>query len=310
MNRLFHRFLAAAILCVLLAGPAKVPVQAAQLRNPDSAVGADLQILQTGHLVKNGNSIRYKRSNGKYLKKGWRTVHGKKYYFGANTYAVKGLKKINGRYYIFSSSGVLRKGWIKYKKHWYYASTSTGRLKTGWKTIKGKKYYFSYKKLYRLTGFQKIGKKYYYFNKAGVMQTKKQKVGKTWVRFNKDGSVYKPSAAVKGKQVARFALKFVGNPYVWGGASLTKGADCSGFVMAVYQNFGISLPHYDASIRQKGKAVGPLSKAIPGDVICYNGHVAIYLGNNKIVHAANSRQGICVGNNAAYDWILSIRRFF
>lgn len=310
MNRLFYRLLAAAILCVLLAGPAKVPAQEAQLRNADSAVGADLQILQTGHLVKNGSIIRYKRSNGSYLKNGWRTVHGKKYYFGANTHAVKGLKKIQGHYYIFNRSGVLQKGWVKRKNHWYYASTSTGRLKTGWKTIKGKKYYLSYKKLYRLTGFQKIGKKTYYFNKAGVMQTKKQKVGKRWIRFNKDGSVYKSSAAAKGKAVAKFALKYVGNPYVWGGSSLTKGADCSGFVMAVYKEFGISLPHYDASIREKGKAVSSLDKAIPGDVICYSGHVAIYLGNNKIVHAANSEQGICVGKNAAYTRILSIRRFF
>jgi cell wall-associated NlpC family hydrolase len=80
--------------------------------------------------------------------------------------------------------------------------------------------------------------------------------------------------------------------------------------MAVYARFGISLPHYDAWIRQRGRAVNGLANAQPGDVICYDGHVAIYMGGGRIVHAADYKYGICIWNNAAFRRILSIRRFF
>ena len=112
-----------------------------------------------------------------------------------------------------------------------------------------------------------------------------------------------------GRAVAEYALQFVGNPYVYGGTSLTNGADCSGFVMSVYANFGVSLPHSSASDRSQGYGVDSLENAQPGDLICYSGHVALYIGNGQIVHASNKRTGIIV-SNANYRKILAIRRIF
>ncbi|MBQ8821185.1 MAG: SH3 domain-containing protein [Lachnospiraceae bacterium] len=112
-----------------------------------------------------------------------------------------------------------------------------------------------------------------------------------------------------GRAVAEYALQFVGNPYKWGGTSLTKGADCSGFVMSVYENFGVSLPHSSAADRKQGYAVDGLENAQPGDLICYSGHVALYIGDGEIVHAASKKSGIKV-SRADYKKILAIRRIF
>lgn len=112
-----------------------------------------------------------------------------------------------------------------------------------------------------------------------------------------------------GQAVIDFATKFIGNPYVWGGSSLTHGADCSGFVMAVYGNFGFRLPHYDVSDRSVGSPVASLEEARAGDIVCYNGHVALYMGDGMIVHAQDERHGITT-SRANFMHIVCIRRLF
>lgn len=111
---------------------------------------------------------------------------------------------------------------------------------------------------------------------------------------------------ISGQDVVNYALQFVGNPYVWGGTSLTNGADCSGFVMSVFGHFGISLPHSSYALRSCGRAVS-YSNAQPGDLICYSGHVAIYIGGGRIVGAQSSAVGIAT-QNATYRTILAVRR--
>lgn len=116
-----------------------------------------------------------------------------------------------------------------------------------------------------------------------------------------------PAASGLGQKIADFALQFVGNPYVYGGTSLTNGADCSGFVMSVFQNFGISLPRTSGEQGQCGTNVGGLENARPGDLVSYSGHIGIYIGNGQIVHASSVKTGIKV-SNAGYRPILSVRR--
>ena len=110
-----------------------------------------------------------------------------------------------------------------------------------------------------------------------------------------------------GQSVVNYACQFVGNPYVWGGTSLTNGADCSGFIMSVYAKFGVSLPHSSGAMAGCGRAVS-YSEVMPGDIICYAGHVAIYMGGGQIVHASNAKDGIKISGNAAYRPIVAVRR--
>ncbi len=115
------------------------------------------------------------------------------------------------------------------------------------------------------------------------------------------------SGSGTGSAIANYALQFVGHPYVWGGNSLTNGTDCSGFVHLVYQHFGYSVARQSGALRSAGRAVS-YSEAQPGDIICYSGHVAIYLGGGAIVHASSPKVGIIVSGNAAYRPIICVRR--
>ncbi|MGI6204619.1 MAG: C40 family peptidase [Anaerovoracaceae bacterium] len=110
-----------------------------------------------------------------------------------------------------------------------------------------------------------------------------------------------------GESVIEYAKKFLGNPYVWGGESLTDGCDCSGFTMKIFEHFGVSLPHSSYAQENYGEEVSSLSEAKAGDLICYGSHVAIYIGNGQIIHAANPDAGICIGQ-ADYREIKTIRR--
>ncbi len=142
-------------------------------------------------------------------------------------------------------------------------------------------------------------------NKAAKSSTSKESGSSNY----SSASSFTTATSSIGSAVAQFALQFVGNPYVYGGTSLTNGADCSGFVMSVYNNFGVSLPHSSGGDRSVGAAVDGLANAQPGDIVCYSGHVAIYIGNGQIVHASTAKTGIKV-SNADYRTVLAVRRIF
>lgn len=144
---------------------------------------------------------------------------------------------------------------------------------------------------------------------AAAKVSKKSNSSSTTTSTQSSASYSVGEGSEMGVAVAEYGLQFVGNPYVWGGTSLTNGADCSGFVMSVYANFGVSLPHSSASDRSQGYAVDGLANAQPGDLICYSGHVALYIGDGQIVHASNKKTGIIV-SQADYRKILAIRRIF
>ena len=123
----------------------------------------------------------------------------------------------------------------------------------------------------------------------------------------------KPGNSSLGQQIADMGCNYIGNKYVYGGNSLTNGIDCSGFVQQIHRKFGISTPRTSGALRSGGKSVSYADR-MPGDVICYSGHVAIYIGNNKIVHASNSapypKGGIKITSPANYRTVLAVRRYW
>ena len=110
-----------------------------------------------------------------------------------------------------------------------------------------------------------------------------------------------------GRNVADYALQFVGNPYVYGGTSLTGGTDCSGYTQSVYRHFGVSIPRTSGEQAGFGREI-PYEEMEPGDLVCYSGHVAMYIGGGRIVHASSRKEGIKVSNDPAYRTIVSMRR--
>ncbi len=114
------------------------------------------------------------------------------------------------------------------------------------------------------------------------------------------------SGSTTGKNIAKYGCQFIGNPYVYGGTSLTNGADCSGFIYAIYKDFGYSIPRTSSAQRSCGTGVS-YEDAQPGDIICYDGHVGLYCGGGYIVHASTEKTGIKV-SKATYRKILAVRR--
>lgn len=285
-------------------------------------VGNDLYFFQkcSGKMVYNvlrkiNGYLYYFQKNGKAARDKWVKVKGKFHYYlsdgrmATNMYIGKwyvdengdrkkasaapkaGINKINGKNYLYDSSGKLvTSQWVKTEDGTYYAGTDGVAL----------------------TGLQTIGSLKYYFDEEGLLQTDTiAMVNGTAYVIAADGHITGTSDA-SGAAIVEFAKKYVGNPYVYGGTSLTKGADCSGFCFTVFKTFGIQLMRvaddqmkgpsaaYQKLGYKKGITISD-KDLMPGDLVFYGSatyasHVAIYIGNNKVVHAANSRLGIIISD--------------
>lgn len=151
------------------------------------------------------------------------------------------------------------------------------------------------------TTYTDLGHKVYK-QKSGDATYDAQGAIKNILKYTKDTDSCK-----LGSEVVIYGTRFIGNRYVWGGTSLTNGCDCSGFIMSLYAHFGVSLPHSSGGMRSVG--VNVAEKDIqPGDIVCYDGHVALYIGGGKILHASSEDSGIKIGNTYNYKTILAIRR--
>lgn len=142
--------------------------------------------------------------------------------------------------------------------------------------------------------------------KLKQLQAAENAANKTYAVTSYTATIDNATGSDLGKKVAKYACQFIGNPYVMGGTSLTKGADCSGFTYRIYQDFGYSIPRTSSQQRSAGTGVA-YSEAQPGDLICYDGHVGMYIGGGLIVHASSAKTGIKV-SQAQYRTILAVRR--
>lgn len=138
------------------------------------------------------------------------------------------------------------------------------------------------------------------------LQAAENAANKTYPDTSYTSTIDNASGSELGKKMAKYACQFIGNPYVMGGTSLTNGADCSGFTYRIYQDFGYSIPRTSSQQRSAGTGVA-YSEAQPGDLICYDGHVGMYIGGGLIVHASSAKTGIKV-SQAQYRTILAVRR--
>lgn len=294
----------------------------------DTTTGAKL----TNSMKTIGNDTYYFNGKGKAVRNKWKKIKSKYYYFQSTGTMAKNTWI--GQYYV-GADGVRTGdektvGWSTVNGVKYYFD-SNANMVTGWQTISGSKYYFDATGA-MVTGIQTIGSKKYYFYSDGRMASNLTIiVGAKQYTINKNGVVTAEeslivSDATLGGRIVNFALQYVGNPYVYGGTSLTNGADCSGFVQTVFANFNIKVLRVaddqmkgpsSASIKQgyKEAVVVDMTSIQPGDLLFYGTsnpayatHVAIYMGNGKIVHASNSQPypagGIKVSN---YDYQTPIR---
>lgn len=129
------------------------------------------------------------------------------------------------------------------------------------------------------------------FQYAVSRQEEEERLAEEAARAAEEAAARREKAQGTGEAIVDYACQFIGNPYVWGGTSLTDGADCSGFVQSVYAQFGISLPRTTWDQEHVGEAIS-YDQALPGDLILYEGHVGIYMGDGQIVNAINPSKGI------------------
>ncbi len=310
-------------------------------------------VLLTGLQNING-SIYFFKANGKKVTNKLKTVNSNTYYFMKNGAAAKMMwVKLDSNYYYFQKNGSMAKnkwigdhyvdlngirtnetkktGWqtIDGKKYYY---TKKGALVTGWETINGSRYYFNKNDGEMITGLQVIDNKKHYFYVDGRLATSVTiAVGSKEYTIDSDGAIIaeksiKVSGNSTGSKIVNYAIQFIGNPYVWGGTSLTNGADCSGFVQTVFGHFGIKLLRVaDDQMKGPSSAISSdykrpvvvdfsdVKNMQPGDLVFYGAptyasHVAIYMGDGKIVHASNSQPypagGIKISD---YDYSTPVR---
>ena len=284
-----------------------------------NAIGGNLYYFNTtnGAIVKNrlqavGNDTYYLQKNGTAAKNKWVTISYKQYYFQTDGKMAKGTWV--GQYYVdtngVKTSQTKTVGWKTTNGQKYYFDAN-GNMTTGFTTISGNRYFFNNSGV-MLTGLQEIaGIKYYFYPEGNMAVSTTIVVGTKQYTVNENGIVtaeenLKINGATTGAQIVNFALKYVGNPYVYGGTSLTNGADCSGFVQTVFSTFGIRLlrvandqmigpsASYIQNYGYKRATVVDISSIQPGDLLFYGSgnyasHVAIYMGNGQIVHASNSQ---------------------
>ena len=305
-----------------------------------------------------GKYYYFTTTKGRMVKNAKQTVNGATYYFDSTgAAAVKKWVEIGGKYYYFKADGKMavsttvdgypidsagvrgikadaKKGWATENgKKVYYVD---GNKVTGWYTISGSKYYFDSNGIMQ-TGLIEVGGKKYYLYPTGIMAYGTTvAVGAKEYTINNSGVVTKEetitiSGNSLGSKIAKEAIKYVGNKYVYGGTSLTNGADCSGFVYTLYGNAGIRLlrvandqmygPNsYYVSLGYKKPVQVSIdtNSMLPGDLVFYGSsgyasHVAMYIGNGKIVHASNSQPypagGIKI-SNYNYQTPIAVRRYW
>ncbi|MCC8138055.1 MAG: NlpC/P60 family protein [Clostridiales bacterium] len=289
-------------------------------------------VLLTGLQAIDGEIYYFNTSTAKKVTGTMKKIGSSTYYFrptyGVAIRSTRMKMTVSGsvRWYYFGSDGkMVTNTWVN---QYYYGSSGyqTKTRSTGWFTTGTTTYYLD-SDYTAVTGLQTIDGSTYYFNSSGIMQTGLQTIGSYKYYFYSDGKMatsttitvgsvtytigsngrvtaetgISASGSTLGSQIANYALQFVGNPYKYGGSSLTSGADCSGFTMAVFAHFGITLPHSaDSQMKGTSTSVTPVEVEVstsslqPGDLLFYGtssyaSHVAIYIGDGKIVHASNSQ---------------------
>lgn len=197
---------------------------------------------------------------------------------------VKGESYKNGAWYYFdTATGKMAHGKYYRDGAYYYYDTATGIMQYGEQTIDGDEYYFDTETGAMVTGeVERDGRYYYYDDETGAM------LG-------------------LGEQIVKYAEKFLGTPYTWGGTSPDTGFDCSGFTQYVYSNFGIDLDRTSSAQRRQGEAVDE-DDIMLGDLVCYSGHVAIYVGNGQVIHSPQEGEVVKISNMHMMS-IITIRRF-